>query len=319
LVAMKNLFKILPLVFFIILILQVIPVWAKSQEKTAFAVTGDGEVFLMIPSSEKKIHHINQRGVIVNRFGEEGPGEGEILAPIDMLLWKEKLYILDLFGPQIKIFSKEGKPLGTIGKDFPKEQQMSKPFMMRIHHDDEKESDFIYTLDLGKHLITVFSLDGKYMNGISLNPDYEKYFEWMTSFNIDDEGNFWFTTDSLEDIALRHVLVFRKDGTLLKELSMSKTARGGFLTDIIPLPEGEFMVADSALSTSSSAYTGALILFDSKGEPKDKKTIYDNKTSRFYSPRRVTLSTGGIYVLSSEDRLLHLDNNFEVLHSWSLQ
>jgi hypothetical protein len=305
--------------FSLFFILNLSPIASERDAKTAFAVTSNGDVFLLIPSSEKKIHHIDARGVILGRFGEEGPGENELLAPIDIIYWKNKLYLLDLFGPKIKVFSDKGKLLKVIGDGLEEDRKMKKPLMMRIHHDEEKKSDFIFVLDREKRFLIVFSIDGTFVKTINLMTEYEKYFDWMTSFNIDEKGNLWFTTDSFEDSSLRHVLVFSQDGYLIKELSMSKTARGGYLTDILLLPEGEFILADSVMSVSPNAYTGALIFFDSKGEPKDTKTIFDKKTSRYYSPRRLMLTSNGMYVLSSEDRLMHLNNDFAVLQSWSLR
>ena len=101
---------------------------AEKAGKSGFAIASDASVFLLVPSGEKKIHHYKSSGVLIGKFGDEGPLEGQLLAPIDMTMYKNKLYVLDLFGPQIKVFSSSGKLLNEFGNDLPKDQ---KPEMRR--------------------------------------------------------------------------------------------------------------------------------------------------------------------------------------------
>ena len=303
----------------LILIAAPFKVSAKTEGKTSFAIAPGGEVFLLIPSEEKKIHHFNGKGIPVRRFGGEGPGDGELLAPVDMKYWDGNLYVLDLFGPQIKVFSPGGKQILSFGKNLPMDQQMKSPVMMRIRHDPDEEKDFIYVLDMGKNLVMIYTVDGKFVDGFSLPLDYDKYFRWITSFNVDDLGNLWFVSDSTDDVSLRHVLVFDKGGAFVKELSMSKIGGFGNLTDIITQAEGRFILVDSSVGGSNQSYSGALLMFDEKGDVVEKKEICDKKTLKFHTPQRISIVQDSIYVLTNDDMLLRLDMDFNVLASWSLK
>ncbi len=291
--------------------------YAGEAGKTGFAVASDASVFLLVPSSEKKIHHFKSSGVLIGRFGEEGPGEGQLLMPVDMVIYKNKLYVLELFGPQIKVFSLSGKPLDEFGKSFPKDQKLVKPLMLRIRYSKTAEKDILYVLDKGKNLIMKYTLDGEFIEGLDLPPDDERYFHWMTSFNVDSEDNLWFTTDSIDDTALRHILVYDEAGFPKNDFSMTKVGDGfGFLSDIIPLEEGEYIVADSSLDMSS-LYTGSIMLFTAT-EPSGQYSIYDTSNFKLYSPERISIVGTSMYVLTSNDLLLKLDKNYHVLKKWNL-
>jgi len=314
--TMKKL-KIPIIAIALVLIIQGVP-YAGDTGRTGFAVASDASVFLLVPSSEKKIHHFKSSGVLIGKFGEEGAVEGQLLMPVDMAIYKNKLYILDLFGPQIKVFSLSGKPLDEFGRDFPKDQKLVKPLMMRIRYSKTGEKDILYVLDKGKNLIMKYTLDGKFIEGLDLPPDDERYFHWMTSFNVDSGDNLWFTTDSIDDTALRHVLVYDEAGFPKNDFSMTKIGDGlGFLSDIIPLEDGEYIVADSSLDMSS-LYTGAIMLFTAT-EPSGQYSIYDTNKFKFYSPERISIVGSSMYVLTSNNLLLKLDKNYHVLKTWNLQ
>ncbi|MFH1513852.1 MAG: hypothetical protein ABIG42_00145 [bacterium] len=290
---------------------------ASTPGKSGFAIGEDASVYLLLPSAEKKIHHFKSSGVLIRKFADEGPGEGQLLAPIDMMMYKKNLYVLDLFGPQIKVFSASGEMIDAFGKDFPKDQKLKKPLMMRIRYSNTAKKDILYILDKGNRLVMKYTLDGKFIEGIDLPPEDEQFFPWMTSFNVDHLDNLWFTVDTTEETALRHVLKFDEAGFLKDRFSLTKMGGAyGLLQDIIPREDGNYYIADSSTDMSSE-YTGSIILFSSE-KPEDKKTIYEKKNSRFYSPRRILIVGDLMYVLTSDDYLLKLTSSYQILHRWNL-
>ena len=305
------------LIFLLFVVCLVDTAAASTPGKTGFAIGQDSSVYLLLPSAEKKIHHFKSSGVLIRKFAGEGASDGQLLAPIDMVMYKNKLYVLELFGPQIKVFSASGKMIDSFGKNFPKDQKLKKPVMMRIRYSNTAKKDILYILDKGKRLIMKYTLDGKFIEGLDLPPDDEQFFPWMTSFNVDHLDNLWFTIDTTDETALRHVLKFDEAGFPMGRYSLTKIGGAyGLLQDVLPRADGFYYIADSA-TDSISQYTGSIILF-SADKPEKKQTIYDRKNSRFYSPRRILIVGDLMFVLTSDDYLLKLTSDYQILHRWNL-
>lgn len=307
----------LPIIAIIIVLFLQTVSFADMSGKAGFAVASDASIFLLVPSGEKKIHHYKSGGALIGKFAAEGPLKDQLLAPIDITIYKNKLYVLDLFGPQIKVFSLSGKFLNRFGKDLPKDQKPEKPLMMRIRYSKTAKKDILYILDTGKRLILKYKLNGDFIEGLDLPPDDENYFQWMTSFNVDAEDNLWFTTDSIDDTALRHILVYDEAGFPKHDFSITKIDGGfGFLSDIIPLEENRYIVADSSHDMASS-YTGSIIAL-TEAEPIDQFSIYDPKGYKYYSPKRIAMVGNSMYILTSDNLLLKLNKIYQVQKIWKI-
>ncbi len=75
---------------------------------------------------------------------------------------EERIYVLDYSEANIKVFSKNGDYLKTIGRKGQGPGEMTSPFAMSITNKNE-----IVVQDLNNHQISFFSLEGRYLKAIS--------------------------------------------------------------------------------------------------------------------------------------------------------
>jgi hypothetical protein len=307
-----------PLLTIIFLILFCIPVFAKTDGKTGFAVAPDESVFLLLPNKENKIVKYDNKGILLKQFGEEGPGAGQLLVPLDILIHKDRLFVLDKFGPQVKVYSLSGKFQYEFGKKLPTDQTMKNPLMMRVFHDKPNKRDLLYILDIEKKMILKFLLTGEFFESYGIPVDDDDIFPWITSFDVDPMGNVWFLMDSYQDTAFRHILKYDETGQKLMDYPMGKMGGDGYLSDIHVYETGDYYLADGSYGTNTGM-RGQIILMDAQNQPQKEKEIYDWKDQKYYSPKRFSLAAGFMYVLSSDDILLKLDPSYKVIDKWSLK
>jgi hypothetical protein len=292
-----------------------VSVFAKTGGKQSFAVSGDGSVYLLHPSEPDKVWKFDKNSRLIDKFGDEGPASDQLLAPIDMVWFRENLYILDKFGPQVKIFTSGGKFISAFGKDFPDDQRMKNPIQMRIQYSEAEKKPVIYILDPGLKKILKFDLEGRLIEGLDLPPDHEKYFQWMTSFNVEMNGKIRITVDSIESTSLKRILSYDEAGFPQDEFVFSKIAGVGLLSDILLLNEGHYMIADKSMD-KSSAYTGSIMTFDQKNEAISQNKIYDSAKSRYYNPVKMLLVDPILYVMTEEGVVVKLDDKYNIITKW---
>ena len=108
-----------------------------------------------------RVQKFNIHGNYLLQFGSKGTAEGQLSHPVGITVHLDKVYVADRQNNRISIFQNDGKFCAIIGQ-----QQLSKSFDIAVNINSE-----ILAADWGHHCICIFSIDGQYVNDITLHTE----------------------------------------------------------------------------------------------------------------------------------------------------
>ena len=126
-------------------------------------------------SYNHRVQKFNTHGNYVLQFGGKGTGTGRLNYPIGITTYQDKLYVADRENFRISVFQNDH---GIIGQ-----KKLSQHFDVTVNINGE-----ILVADWGHHCIYTFSLDGHYINSITLYKGTERL-ELKSSCSITTDLN----------------------------------------------------------------------------------------------------------------------------------
>ena len=118
----------------------------------------DNNELYVTDSCNHRVQKFDTHGNYLLQFGGKGDGEGQLNCPVGITTHQDRVYIADRGNHRISAFKNDGKFHSVIGQE-----QLSQHFDMTININSE-----ILAADWRHHCIYIFTLDGHYVNNITL-------------------------------------------------------------------------------------------------------------------------------------------------------
>ena len=179
----------------------------------------------------------------IGEFGQGAPARNEAPYP-DAMVWPTamaldqdgQLYVVDDWLNNVRIFSKDGDPVGSWGVAGSGEGELSGPSGIAFDADDN-----IYLVDSGNNRVQKFTKDGRFLTQWGSEGDGEGQFNMPFGISIDKSSNVY-----VADWRNDRIQKFTTDGQFLMQFGTSGTADGQFdrPTDVAVDAGGYIYVCD---------------------------------------------------------------------------
>ena len=118
----------------------------------------DNNELYVTDSHNHRVQKFDTHGNYLLQFGGKGSGESQLNYPMGITTHRNKVYVCDRKNHRISIFKNDGKFYRVIGQ-----QQLSKYFDVAVNMNGE-----VLIVDWGHHCMHIFTLNGHYVNSITL-------------------------------------------------------------------------------------------------------------------------------------------------------
>ena len=179
----------------------------------------------------------------IGEFGKGAPARNEAPYP-DAMVWPTamaldhdgQLYVVDDWLNSVRIFSKDGDPVGSWGVAGSGEGELSGPSGIDFDADDN-----IYLVDSGNNRVQKFTKGGSFLTQWGSEGDGEGQFNMPFGISVDKSGNVY-----VADWRNDRVQKFTGNGQFLMQLGTSGTGDGQFdrPTDVAVDADGYIYVCD---------------------------------------------------------------------------
>lgn len=179
----------------------------------------------------------------IGEFGKGAPARNEAPYP-DAMVWPTamaldhdgQLYVVDDWLNSVRIFSKDGDPVGSWGVAGSGEGELSGPSGIDFDADDN-----IYLVDSGNNRVQKFTKDGSFLTQWGSEGDGEGQFNMPFGISVDKSGNVY-----VADWRNDRVQKFTGDGRFLMQFGTSGNGDGQFdrPTDVAVDADGYIYVCD---------------------------------------------------------------------------
>lgn len=228
----------------------------------------------------------------VNSLGK-GEFAGLLQAPIGVALdGADNIYVSDTKANKVFSFTKDEKPLATIGDD----ETLDWPTGVVVNDNLRR----IYVTNSHKHNIAVFDLSGKYLFSIGKRGERDREFNYPSDIDMDSQGNL-----VVADAMNARVQVLDPDGKFIRKFGQ----RGDGLTDF-QMMKG--IAVDRATDNVyvADARANRFLIFSKEGEPLltvggSASALVEGKLNPggFLLPQDISIDKNGtIYVVDSLNR-----------------
>ncbi len=174
---------------------------APGQVKNPVNITIDSD-------GTKYVCDTNKRRVVVfdanDKFVRD-IGDPSSCVPIDLAIWKDKLFVVDIKGAEVEVWSRDGSLLSTISSKGRGPTQLRMPTNLEIG-----PNGHVYVVDTELTIVKEFDQAGKFIRTYGAPGDRPGYFARPKGIAIDPEGRIY-VADSQWEV----VQVFAPDGQLL--------------------------------------------------------------------------------------------------------
>ena len=144
----------------------------------------DNNELYVSDSQNHRVQKFDIHGKYLLQFGSKGAGEGQLNHPVGITTHQDKVYVADRHNNRISVFQSDGKFCTVIGQ-----HQLSQSFDITVNINSE-----ILVADWGHHCIYVFSIDGHYINDITLHiEDNSLELKDPCSLTTDSDGSILIT------------------------------------------------------------------------------------------------------------------------------
>lgn len=201
------------------------PEWIENP--TNITIDADGTKYVC-DTHKRKVVVFDAQDRFVRALGDPAK-----CTPIDVAIRGDELYVADVDGAKIEVWSKDGKVLRTISSKGSDPGQLRMPTNVAIG-----PSGRIYVSDTGASTVAQFSADGQYLKPIGVPGDRPGEFARPKGIAVDPQGLIYVAESQWEVVQ-----VFSPDGQLL--LFFGGAAHG---------PESMGMPAGLAIDASCLPY-----------------------------------------------------------------
>ena len=157
-------------------------------------------------------------------------GDPKRCVPCDLAVWNDELFVADVAGAKVEVWSKDGRFLRAISSKGTGASQLRRPSNLAIGPDGN-----VFVADTDLCAVKVFSPDGDYIRSIGAPGDRPGYFARPKGIAIDSKGRL-FVADAQWEI----IQAFSSEGQLL--IFFGGASRG---------PEGTGLPAGVAMDATS--------------------------------------------------------------------
>ena len=141
------------------------------------AATDDSYVYIA-NSNKNQVSVFNLKGEFQFPIGSIDGGESGLHFPVDVELYKDKVYVADLENYRVCIFTKDGQFIDY----FPRERNI-KPAALTI------KDGFVFVSDIYSHSIKKFSLTGELLENFAKNGKAEGQLDYANGIAVSDKGD----------------------------------------------------------------------------------------------------------------------------------
>ena len=170
-------------------------------------IGADGTKYLC-DSMDRKILIFDANDKLIGEFGDT-----ENLMPLDVAIGEDELYVTDIIGGEIEVWSKDGKFLRAISRKGVGPDELEEPTNIELAPDGR-----IYVTDTGGQIVKIFNRQGDYLGKVGGPGDAVGSFARPKGIAIDPHGHVY-----VADAELQVFQLFDKQGRLLLIVS----GRGG--------------------------------------------------------------------------------------------
>ena len=146
----------------------------------------DNNKLYVVDSHNHRVQKFDTHGNYLLQFGVKGTGTGQLNYPIAITAHLDKVYVADRLNNRVSVFQNNGKFHSIIGQ-----RKLSQYFDLTINIDDE-----ILVADWGHHWIYTFTLDGHYINSITLHKGIDRLGLSSSCSITTDSNRFILITDT---------------------------------------------------------------------------------------------------------------------------
>jgi len=263
--------------------------------------------FLIIDEFNHRVQIYDEKGKLINSFGEKGKEPGQFYYPKALAQdSKGNLYIADCWNHRIQKFSPELQFLTAFGSYGNKEGEFNEPYDITI---DKRERLFI--VDRCNHRIQVFDSDGKFLysfgqRGTILEEDLAEFyetpkelfsipaFEFPTKIALDTKENLY-----VVDSGNCRIQILTPSGEFLSSFGEKGDEKGKFQYpfDIAIDTNDNIFVSDPINSRINKYTPEGLFILSLKGIETDDNS---NDTSLFTSPSIITFDKKDRLIISED-------------------
>ena len=184
----------------------------------------------VVDQGNHRVQKFDINGSYLLQFGNRGLGDGQLLNPLGITVYNDRVFVAAQCNNRISVFQCDGQFSHTFGSG-----HLSSPYDVAVTNNNQ-----VLVADYGQHCISIFTLDGNYVNKIGAQGSDRGQLSRPISLAIDLYG-FIFVTDGNNCVS-----IFNKDGVFIHCFGSSGSSAGQFLgpCGIACSPNGSVYVCD---------------------------------------------------------------------------
>jgi hypothetical protein len=297
-------------------ILLLIPISGSAADKTtpfaAWTLPGDRLAYLT-PNDETKLRVIDSKGKFLGSYIGE-VGKGGIIMPWDMAGSPDGwLFILDRMKAKVNVYDDNFEFQYSIGEKGSGQGQLKSPQAIALD-----SYGFLYVANNGNNTIEKFNVEGKHVG--TLRPESGEgvgtEFKYVTAIAATPDGKLAVAVDADDPILRRKVFVYNREGDLFGVIEMLKWGGQGKFTDLFIDRDDTLFLVDTPGDTG--AYPGSVWHINKDGTLIKMYQAYDPGFGRYYSPLKVLVSDGELFIFCVEKQCLVYSLDEGYLYSFGI-
>ena len=298
-------------------ILFLLPLVVSAKEKdspfAAWTLPG-GRIAYLTPNDETKLRVVDSKGEYLGSYIHE-VGDGGMLMPWDMVGSPDGwLFILDRMKAVVNVYDEDFEYKYSIGEKGSGQGQLKSPQALALD-----SYGFLYVANNGNNTIEKFNVDSKHAG--TLRPESGEgvgtEFKYITAIAATPDGKLAVAVDADDPILRRKVFVYNREGDLFGAIEMLKWGGQGRFTDLFVDEDNTLYLVDSP--GESGEYAGTVWHINKDGSLIKMYEAYDSGYGRYYSPLRVLVRSGQLYIFCVEKRCLVYSLEGAYLYSFGLE
>ena len=185
----------------------------------------------VVDNGNHRVQKFDINGSYLLQFGNYGSGDGELSGPVGITVYNDTVFIADQSNNRISVFQCNGQFSHTFGSDY-----LDYPSDVAVTDNNQ-----VVVPTYGHHCISIFTLDGNYVNKIGTQGSDRGQLSRPTSLAIDLYG--FMLVNEYDN---HRVSIFDKDGVFIHCFGSMGSSAGQFLSPIgiACSPNGSIYVCD---------------------------------------------------------------------------
>ena len=190
-----------------------------------------GSNLYVVDHGNHRIQKFDSNGNYLLQFGKKGSGTGELNNPLGITVYNDNVFVADQTNKRISLFQCNGQFSHTFGSD-----HLQNPYDVAVTNSNQ-----VLVADYGHHCISIFTIDGNYVNKIGTQGSDRGQLSCPSSLCIDLYGFILVT-----EYSNNRVSIFDKDGVFIHCFGSSGSSAGQFSSPcgIACSPNGSVYVSD---------------------------------------------------------------------------